>query len=43
MGVLDKGIAFHIIEDRAPIRSAEVSFLRKALGLSLNDWADKVG
>jgi hypothetical protein len=43
MGVIDKGIAFKIIEDRVPIRGAEVMFLRKALGLSLKDWANKFG
>ncbi len=43
MGVIDKGIAFKIIEDRVPIRGAEVLFLRKALGLSLKGWADKFG
>ncbi len=43
MGVIDKGIAFKLIEDRVPIRGAEVLFLRKALGLSLKDWADKFG
>jgi DNA-binding transcriptional regulator YiaG len=42
-GVIDKGIAFKLIEDRVPIRGAEVLFLRKALGLSLKDWADKFG
>ena len=30
MGVIDKGIAFKLIEDRVPIRGAEVLFLRKA-------------
>ena len=43
MGVIDKGIAFKLIEDRVPIRGAEVLFLRKALDLSLKDWADKFG
>jgi hypothetical protein len=43
MGLIDKGIAFKLIEDRVPIRGAEVLFLRKALGLSLKDWADKFG
>jgi hypothetical protein len=43
MGVIDRGIAFKIIEDRVPIRGAEVAFLRKALGLSLKDWANNFG
>ena len=43
MGVIDRGIAFKIIEERIPIRGAEVSFLRKALGFSLKEWADKFG
>jgi hypothetical protein len=43
MGVIDKGIAFRLIEDRVPMRGAEVLFLRKTLGLSLKDWADNFG
>ena len=43
MGVIDKGIAAAIIEDRVPIRGLEVAFLRKALGLSLKDWAGQFG
>jgi len=43
MGVIDKGIAFKIIEDRVPIRGAEAAFLRKALGLSLKVWSNKFG
>ena len=43
MGVIDRGIAAKIIEDRVPIRGAEVSFLRKTLGLSLKDWAGNFG
>lgn len=43
MGVIDRGIASKLIEDRVPIHGAEVAFLRKALGLSLKDWAGKFG
>ena len=43
MGVIDRGIAAKIIEDRVPIRGLEASFLRKALGMSLKDWASNFG
>jgi hypothetical protein len=43
MGLIDRGIAAKLIEDRVPIHGAEVAFLRKALGLSLKDWASPFG
>jgi hypothetical protein len=43
MGVIDRGIAAKLIEDRVPIHGAEVAFLRKALGLSLKEWASQFG
>ena|SRR3989338_6114656 len=43
MNVIEKAIARKIIEDRIPVRGAEVVFLRKALGMTLNQWAQKLG
>lgn len=43
MGVIDRGIAARLIEERVPIRGSEASFLRKTLGLSLKDWAHEFG
>src|SRR5437868_2125363 len=43
MGVIDRGIAAKLIEDRVPIHGAEAAFLRKALGLSLKEWASQFG
>jgi len=43
MDTIDKTIAKHLIENKIPIRGAEVIFLRKSLGMSLNDWAKKFG
>lgn len=43
MGVLDRAIATKLIEERVPIRGAEVVFLRKALGMTLSQWAKELG
>lgn len=40
-GVLEKKIAAALIEWRLPLRGAELAFLRKTLGLSLNQFARK--
>jgi|GEM_PF-994267 len=41
-GVLEKKIAAALIEKRVPLQGAELAFLRKTLGLSLNQFARKL-
>ncbi len=41
--VLERLAAVAIVENRIPLRGREVKFLRKALGLSLEKFANKLG
>ncbi len=43
MGVIDRAIAAKLIEERVPVRGSEVVFLRKALGMTLSQWAKELG
>ena len=43
MGVIDRAIATKLIEERVPVRGSEVIFLRKALGMTLSQWAKELG
>jgi DNA-binding transcriptional regulator YiaG len=43
MGEIDGAIARKIVAERVPLRGAEVAFLRKALGMTLNQWGERLG
>ena len=43
MNVIERAIAIKLIEERVPIRGAEVRFLRAALGITLREWAKLFG
>jgi DNA-binding transcriptional regulator YiaG len=40
---VDRMIAIEIVQKGVPLRGREVVFLRKALKMSRNQWADKLG